>query len=185
MGRFGSCDARTGAQDGFAHRLHGLVLADDALMQHVLQVQQLFALALHQLARQGCPSSGPTMRAISSSVTLSRSRLDSLLGFSAMCFFLCQLLLAASGSSPYLQFGRPCSGHTPLGALDLSVRTCSISSPQLLHLADGVLLVFPLGLHCVEAVAQLGQLLLQLGQTLPWTARRPPSSGPLPRSPAG
>ena len=43
-------DACAGADDGVGHQLHGLVLADHALVQHLVEAQQLLALALHQPA---------------------------------------------------------------------------------------------------------------------------------------
>ena len=41
--------AGTLAPDGLGDLLHGLVLADDGFMQHLIKVQQLLALALEQL----------------------------------------------------------------------------------------------------------------------------------------
>ena len=74
MGRLGSCDAGPGADDGLRHPGDGFVLADDPLVQDVVQVQQLLPLALPSALPRECRSSAPTIRAISSSVTLSRSR---------------------------------------------------------------------------------------------------------------
>ena len=42
-------DARAGAQDGVGHALHGLVLADHPLVQHLVEVQELLALGLDEL----------------------------------------------------------------------------------------------------------------------------------------
>ena len=53
---------------GLGDALDGLVLADDALVNDVVEVQQLLALALHELC-DGMPVHLATMFAISSSVT--------------------------------------------------------------------------------------------------------------------
>ena len=41
-------DPRAGADDRVGDQPHGLVLADHALVQHLVEAQQLLALALHQ-----------------------------------------------------------------------------------------------------------------------------------------
>ena len=51
-GRFGSDRPARRAADGVGHRDDGLVLADHALVQLVFHLQQLVALALHQLAHR-------------------------------------------------------------------------------------------------------------------------------------
>ena len=49
-------EARARAADGIAHHPHRLVLADHALMDAILHLQQLVALALHQLADRNAGS---------------------------------------------------------------------------------------------------------------------------------
>ena len=49
IGRFGSFRPRARADHRLGHRRHRLVLADDALVQLLLQVQQLLHLAFEQL----------------------------------------------------------------------------------------------------------------------------------------
>ena len=44
------CNAGARALDGLGHEAHGLVLTDDALVNDLVEAQQLFALALHQAA---------------------------------------------------------------------------------------------------------------------------------------
>ena len=55
MGRFGSAMPARRALDGLGHQAHGLVLSDHALVEDLVQVQQLLALALHQLRLTGMP----------------------------------------------------------------------------------------------------------------------------------
>ena len=103
------------------------------------------------------------MRAISSSVTLSRSR-DRALPSLAICLLRLQLLLQL-GDAAVLQLGGPVQVVLPLGLLQLGVGALQLL-PELLHLADGVLLVLPLGLLGVELVPHIGQFLLDLRQML-------------------
>ena len=67
-GRQGPLRLRLMAPATDAHRL---VLADDAALQRVLQVDELGHLALHHLGRRGRPSRLLTTSAISSAVTSS------------------------------------------------------------------------------------------------------------------
>ena len=57
IGRLGSLIPGARADDRVGHELHGLVLADHALVQHLVEAQQLLALALHQPRdRDACPA---------------------------------------------------------------------------------------------------------------------------------
>ena len=152
----------TRAQDSVRHLLHGLVLADNALMQHVRQAQQLFALALHQLSHRDAGPAGHDAGdfLIGHAVT---QQAGFLLGISDF-FFLFQLFLQV-GQLAVLQLA---SLGVVAGAgsfLNFSLCTFYVST-QTLHLVDGVLLVLPLGFLAVEAVAEFGHLLFQSGQTL-------------------
>jgi len=49
MGRRGVLDARPCPHDGVGHRAHGFFLSDDALVQLLLEPEELLHLALHQL----------------------------------------------------------------------------------------------------------------------------------------
>ena len=152
----------TRAQDGVRHLLHSLVLADDALMQHVRQAQQLFALALHQLSHRDAGPAGHDAGdlLIGHAVTQQAGFLlflgNFLLGFQftlqlrqlAVLQFAGLGIIAGTGSLFNLR----------LGVFNVSTQT--------LHLVDGVLLVFPLGLLAVEAVAEFGHLLFQSSQAL-------------------
>ena len=65
-------DARARAHHGVGHRLHGLVLADDALVQDLVEAQQLLRSPSTRRVT-GMPVQRETISAISSSVTSSRS----------------------------------------------------------------------------------------------------------------
>ena len=97
MGRFGSCDTRAGTQDSVGDLLHSLVLTDDPLMQHVRAGAAASRARLRSSFDTGMPVQRATMRAISSSVTRSRSRLDSFLVLGNF-FFLFQLLFAGQAA---------------------------------------------------------------------------------------
>ena len=57
IGRSGSCRPARERRSALATALDRLVLADDALVQALLHVDELLDLALHQAARPGCRSS--------------------------------------------------------------------------------------------------------------------------------
>ena len=50
-------NACSAALDGLGDDAHGLVLADNTLVQRIFEMQQLLAFALHQSCETGCPSS--------------------------------------------------------------------------------------------------------------------------------
>ena len=69
------------------------------------------------------------------------------------------------GDPAVLQLGGLVEVIFPLGALQLGVGGVQFFA-ELLHLADGVLFVLPLGLLGVKLLPHLGQFLLDLGQML-------------------
>ena len=71
MGRLGSCRPARERRTALAMAVDGLVLADDALVQALLEVQQPRLLALEHLV-DGMPVHFETTAAMSSSVTSSR-----------------------------------------------------------------------------------------------------------------
>ena len=147
--------------------LNRLVLPDHPLMQDLVQMQQLLALALHQTWKRGCPVQRATILAISSSVTLSRSRLFGC-SLPRPCFSSSSSsLLAAAGSLPYLQLGGLVQVVFPLGAASISALTCSISSRSFCTLPMDASSRFPSwAFIAVELLAHLGQLLLHVLQML-------------------
>ena len=155
-------DARPAAEDGLGHQAHRLVLAHHPLVEDVLQVKQLLTLPLHE---PGDGDSGPPLDdagdlLLGDLVPQQGTGLtlvgDGLLGLQ---------LFPQLGDAAVLELGGAVQIVLPLGGLQLGVGALQLL-PELLHLADGVLLVFPLGLLAVEAVAEFGHLLFQSGQTL-------------------
>ena len=57
-GAVGVGDPGAAAQDGLTHLGHGLVLTDDSLVEHIVQMQQLLALALHQFLHRDTGPAG-------------------------------------------------------------------------------------------------------------------------------
>ena len=168
-------DAGAGADDRVGDELHGLVLADDALVQDLVEAQQLLPLALHAGGLTGMPVQRETISAISSSVTTSRSS-------RALALLVVELLLL--GLQPPLELGQPAVAQlggavevvVALGLLGLAPHLLELLA-QLLHLADRLALGLPLGPHRVGLGAQVGELLAQLLQPLPgWPGRSPCSS---------
>ena len=149
------------AQDSFAYLGHSLVLTDDPLVQHIIQMQQLLALALHQLlyrdASPACHDAGDFLigHAVTQQAVL-------LLGGSYL--FLFGQLLLQLGQLAVFQFGGLVQVVLALGFLDGGIGLLDLLA-QSLHLANGVLLVLPLCLHAAELILQLSQLFFEVLQT--------------------
>lgn len=78
-------------------------------------------------------------------------------------FSSCSSCFFASGRSPYISFCGFFQVIILLRGLDLAVQALNALT-ELLHAADGVLLIFPLRLHGAELLALVGKLLLQLSE---------------------
>ena len=154
----GILDAGLGPENGLRHALHGLVLTDETLMNGIAQMQHLGTLGLIQLRhRDTGPAADdpgnlilghPIMHQLDAVLLL--GQLLSLLqglrhGRQILILQLCGLLVIKA----------------LLGDVDLGIDLVLLL-PQRLDLADGVLLILPLGLLDIEAVLQLGKLLGQL-----------------------
>ena len=152
-------DAGTRALDGLADLLHGLVLADQAAVQHFVEVQQLLALALHELCHR---DAGP----------LGNDAGDLLLGHGVVHegvvalaalsrgFGLGELLLEVRQVG-VLQARGLFVLIVALGLFDLGVQVVNVRLEGL-DLLDAVFLGLPAGLLLVEAVLELGELLREL-----------------------
>ena len=161
-GAVGVGDTGAGTQNGVRNLLHGFVLTDHALVQHVRQTQQLFALALDQLgngdARPARHDAGDFL--IGHAVTQQAG----FLLFGGDFFFLVQLLLQG-GQLAVLQLA--CLGVIAGAGGFFNFRLGGFHfGAQALHLVDGVLFVLPLRLFAVEGVTQLCHLFFQRIQTL-------------------
>ena len=156
--------SRTVAADGTGHDTHGLVLADDAALQNLFQIDELFHLALHHLghgdARPGGHNGGDLLFGnlfLQDSAVL----LLHLHGFLGHVQLLLQLRNARVAN-----LGGELQVALAGGALLIELSAFELGL-EVLHANDGVLLVLPLGLLGIErflggrdVVAQLLQALL-------------------------
>ena len=160
-GAVGVGDTSAAAQNGFAHLGHGLILPDDPLVQHIVQMQQLLALALHQLfhrdAGPACHNAGDLLvgHAVAQQAVF-------LLGGSHL-FLFGQLFLQLRQLAVF-QLGGLVQVVLALSLLDGGIGLLDLFT-QGLHLANGVLFVLPLCLHAAELILQFGQFLFQILQT--------------------
>ena len=154
-------DARTGAQDGLGDLFHGLVLADNPLVQDILQVEELLALAFHELGDgdAGPAADNPGDLFFGNLVPQEAVLTLALLGDS---LFLLQILLQLRQFA-ILQFRGAVQIVGALRLLDLGIDTLNLLAEGA-DLADGFLFRFPAGLHGVELVPLLGKFLLDLVQ---------------------
>ena len=159
-GAVGVGDTCAAAQDGLAHLGHGLVLTNDSLVEHIVQMQQLLALALHQLFHRDAGPAGhdPGDLLIGHTVTQ-----EAVLLLLVGQLFLCFQLFLQLGQLAVFQLSSLVQVILTLGFLNGGIGLLDLLT-QGLHLANGVLLVFPLCLHAAELILQLGQFLFQLMQ---------------------
>ena len=161
-GAVGVGNACTAAQNGLAHPAHSFVLADHTLMQRVLQAQQLFALALqHFFYGDARPAAHDACNLFVGHTVTQQGILFLLLG---QLFLILQLGLQL-GQRGVLQFAGLFVAAFTHSLFNIALGTFDLRA-QALHLANGVLFVFPLGLLAVELIAHFGQLFLQGVQAL-------------------
>ena len=160
-GTVGVLNARAAALDGFRDGLNRFVLTDHPLVEGLVQGQQLLPLSLHQ---PGNGNARPALHDLGDFL-VGNSIPKDIAVFRGLgtALFLFQLLLGFRQTAVF-QFRRLFQVIALLGGLDLTVQVLNLL-PQLLHPANGVLLVLPLRLHGVEGIPFLRQLLLQLGKT--------------------
>ena len=160
-GAVGVLNTRAAALNGFRDGLNRFVLADHPLVEGLVQGQQLLPLSLHQ---PGNGDSRPALHNLGDFLVGDSITEDiAILGRLGAALFLFQLLLGFRQTAVF-QFRRLFQVVALLGGFDLTVQVLNLL-PQLLHPANGVLLVLPLRLHGVEGIPFLRQLLLQLGKT--------------------
>ena len=156
-------DAGAGADDGVGDQLDRLVLADHALVEDLLQAQQLVALALDQA---GDRDAGPARddlgdllfgHLLAQQAPLALRRREALLLGAELALELGELAVA--------QLGGAVQVVGALGLLDLPPHLLDLSAhrPQLLDLG---LLGLPLRAHRVGLGLQVGELLAQRLQPL-------------------
>ena len=133
-------------------------------MQDVVQVQQLLALALHQLGDRDARPAGHNLRDLLLRDLVAQKVCLRGLALFRDLLFLCQLLLQLRQLA-ILIFGGLVQIIGAFGLFDLCIDLLNFLA-QLLHFADGLLFVFPLCLHFLELGAQVRQFLLDVLQML-------------------
>ncbi len=162
-GPVGILQAGAGPHDRLGHRLDRLVLADDAPVQGLLEMQQLLHLALEQLAhRDAGPAADDLGDVFLVHFLFQQPRAG--LGLFELLLGLGQLLLEL-GELAVLQLGGPVQVVLALGALDLDLDLLDLLA-QGAQLLDVLLLGAPAGLEGLRLLLEIGQLLLELGETL-------------------
>ena len=153
-------NACSASLDGLGDDAHGLILADNTLVQRIFEMQQLVAFALHQsCGRDTRPALDDLGNFLLRDLVAEQTRLLAAL----RQFFLLLQLLFRFGQIAVLQLRGLFEIVTLFGRFNIAVDLLDAFA-QLLHAADSVLLIFPLGLHGVERFALFGQFLLQLRQ---------------------
>ena len=154
-------NACSASLDSLRDDAHGLILADNTLVQRIFEMQQLVALPLHQsCGRDACPALDDLGNFLLRDLVAEQARLLAAL---RQPFLLLQLLFRF-GQIAVLQLRGLFEIVTLFGRFNIAVDLLDAFA-QLLHAADCVLLIFPLGLHGAERFALFGQFLLQFRQT--------------------
>ena len=141
--------SRTVAADGTGHDTHGLVLADDAALQNLFQIDELFHLALHHLGHGDArPGSHDRRDLLFGNLFLQDSAvlLLHLHGFLGHVQLLLQL-----GNARVADLGSELQVALAGGALLIKLSAFQLGL-EVLHVDDGVLLVLPLSLLGIEGL---------------------------------
>ena len=156
-------DAGTAAQDGLADLFDRLILTDDALVERIIQMQQFFALAFHQFGNRDARPAGDDAGDFFLGHLVAQQRAVAL-GFLGDLLLVGQLFLKLRQLAVF-QLGGAIQIIIALGFGDFAAHMLDFLA-ELLHLADGVFLVFPPRLHGVKLLAHIGQLFLNDAQAL-------------------
>ena len=157
-GSFRVLQSCTAAAHGIADGGDCLVLSDDTAVQFLLQMQQFLALALqHTRHGDACPAAHHFGNVVG----------GYLFAHHAAAFTLCQLLCqrvdvvlkSLQPAVPYLS--HPCVVALALGTLSLKLQLLHLLL-VLLNLVHQTLLALPFSAELVFAVAQFGDVLVQL-----------------------
>ena len=148
-------NARTRTQNCFTDLFHGFILTDHTLMQRIIEMQQLFAVALHEL---GDRDSRPA-RHDSCDFILCDGVTQQLGCTAAVCRIFSSFdFLLQFREFAVLQLCSLVEVILPFGVVDLSFELFHLRT-QLLDAADAALFVFPLCFHLREFVTLLCELL--------------------------
>ena len=129
-------------------------------MQHLVKIQKLLPLALHQ---PGHRDTRPALHNPGNFILRHPVTEQGVVMSIVDLLLLLGQLLLGFGQTTVFQLGCLLQIIVALGGFNLAVQILN-GLPQLLHLADGVFLIVPLCLHGIEAIPLLCQLLLQLGK---------------------
>ena len=149
--------------DRVRDRAHGVVLADHALVQHVLEADELLHLALHEARHRDAGPLGDDL----GDVLL----VDLLLEHLLLALELVELarlrldLLLELAHRAVAKLGGPLEVTLALGALGLGARAFELLL-EVTDLGDGALLVLPVSDHGRPLLGQLGELDLDRLQAL-------------------
>ena len=157
-------EARAIAAHGLAHRAHGLALSDDARGEHLLHVQQLLALALDELRHGDARPLGDDLGdllavdfLLDHRGAVGLSLAERILGGLELLLELAQLAV--------LDARRALEVAAALGLVELGVLALDV----VLHALDRVellLLELPARGHAAVLLVELGEVLLDRGETL-------------------
>ena len=171
-----------GAAQDARDRFHGLVLADDPLLQYLLHVQQLLFFPAQQLADRDAGPLGDHFGDVLLGDLLGQDLLfllqDGKLFLDAFALFL------LFRQSPVLDLRGQLVIVAPLGVLLLQAQPVGLLL-EVAQLVDQVLLLLPVGLDLVALDLQLRRDRPAAPSACPWRRRCPLFSGPGARSPAG
>ena len=153
-------DTGSASLDCFGNDADCLVLPDDALVERIFQMQQLFALRFHQPRDR---DTGPALDDLCNFFFryLVAQQIRAL-GILRLLFILLELLFELRQVAIF-ELRSFFVLAVFLGSFDIAVQLLDLFT-QLLDLTDCLFFVFPLRLHGVEALAVFGKLLLQLGK---------------------
>ena len=158
-GAAGVVETGAGAAHGIAHGLDGVVLAHDAAVEFLLQVEQLLLLALgHFLDRDAGPVRDNLGDVFGVDFLLDHGAVALKLVQTFLDFLVLVLLLLDEGVA---DFGHTCVVAFALGLLGLEVQLLDVLL-VLLYLLDLGLLGHPLGAEALLGLAQVGELLVNL-----------------------
>ena len=161
-GTVGVGNAGAGAEYGLGHALHGLVLTDHAAVEIFVKVQQLLALALHELGDGDTRPLGDD----GGYLVLGHGVVDHGVGLALLAALLGLLELALKvGQDGVFEPCRSLVLIAQLGVFDVGMGLLDLGLESL-DLVDAVLLALPAGLHLVEGLLLVGKLLAQSLETV-------------------
>ena len=158
----GILNTGTGAEDCLADFCHCFVLTDDTAMKHVLHMEQLLPLALHQFGNRNASPAADDSCDFLFRYFITQQRVLLFLLLFCNGFLFCQFLLQCRQSAVF-QFRSTVQIVITFCTLDLCIDLFQFF-PQLLYLGDCIFLVLPLGFHLVELIPHLREFLLYLLQ---------------------